>query len=231
MDAKSYFGDLAEDYLDYYNSEGMRWVMHSEQNIVVTNIPDIHSRPDVLEIGTGPGRLSSVVLKKGVTFTGVDIAEEMVNVCRKRIGPEPRLLHLDVQNGLPFPDNSFDYIYSLRVLKYIHLLPQVLSEVHRVLRPNGIFLFNMPNTRSVSVLHHVQQVKNHQYSIESLRSLLEEKGLDVVKVLSGPKLPDFIYQSDNKMLFKATISIESGLEKVFTYRLTREPFYICKKVG
>src|SRR6185437_8850175 len=47
---------------------------------------------------------------------------------------------------LPFPDESFDLVFSYGVLQHVpkSLVATCLSEVHRVLKPNGVCLIEFP---------------------------------------------------------------------------------------
>ncbi len=46
---------------------------------------------------------------------------------------------------LPFPDQSFDVVLSSDVLEHLNDLRTTFSEIHRVLRPGGIFVFDTIN--------------------------------------------------------------------------------------
>lgn len=229
MDAERFYDRIAEGYLSTFKTKSMARVMGVEQELVLSHLP-LSRKPFVLEIGTGPGRLSSEIVKRDLCFTGIDISEEMLRACRQRIGPEPNLLQLDVSKGLPFPDESFDYIYSIRVLKYVHNFPQILNDIYRVLRHGGTFLFSMPNKLSINALQMRQHLEYHRYNISRLKEMVKYCGFASVNVVTGPKLPDFIYQKESGFWDRLIIKTERGLEDIFSYRLTREPFYVCQKL-
>src|SRR5581483_7561409 len=64
----------------------------------------------VLDAGMGPGRLGAELAARGWTVSGVDAAEEMVEVARKRLAEAAeRLVHAELES-LPFPDASFDAV-------------------------------------------------------------------------------------------------------------------------
>ncbi|UUM10849.1 class I SAM-dependent methyltransferase [Clostridiaceae bacterium HFYG-1003] len=70
---------------------------------------DFSSLTSVLDVGCGTGALCSVLAERGLSVTGLDSAEKMLKFASSR--PENRNVHFirgDVQNGLPFPDRSFD---------------------------------------------------------------------------------------------------------------------------
>ena len=49
----------------------------------------------------------------------------------------------DEESKLPFPDGTFDIVLSSQALHWINDLPQLFREVHRVLKPDGCFMFSM----------------------------------------------------------------------------------------
>ncbi len=56
-------------------------------------------------------------------------------------------IYLNVTRRLPFKDNSWDLIYSEHMLEHIHTdkVPLLLSEIHRILKPGGLFRVTVPD--------------------------------------------------------------------------------------
>lgn len=52
---------------------------------------------------------------------------------------------------LPFPDGSFGAVTANMVVEHLAQPEKVLAEVHRVLRPGGVFIFHTPNVRSFMI--------------------------------------------------------------------------------
>lgn len=57
----------------------------------------------------------------------------------------------DIQR-LPFKNNSFNLITANMVVEHIENPAAVLTEVHRVLEPNGFFIFHTPNLLSYTTV-------------------------------------------------------------------------------
>lgn len=96
---------------------------------------------DVLEIGLGYGTVGQLLALARTRYVGLDVAAEPVELMRRR------LASLDGVDGraergsalaLPFPDETFDYVYSIGCLHHTGNLARAVSEVRRVLRPGGI---------------------------------------------------------------------------------------------
>jgi ubiquinone/menaquinone biosynthesis C-methylase UbiE len=111
-----------------------------EQPWLAELIP-FHAMKDrrVLEIGFGPGYDTLKFIQAGANYSGIDITSENIERTRKHMaffGLAP-----DVRQGdaelLPYPDASFDVVYSNGVLHHVPHLPVALREAQRVLKPGG----------------------------------------------------------------------------------------------
>lgn len=79
--------------------------------------------------------------------TGVDVF-----VAAPAVGEKIRLVEHDINRGLPFDDESFDVVISLAVLEHLDDPGRTLSEILRVLRPQGVLLLTTPTVFSRPIL-------------------------------------------------------------------------------
>ena len=99
----------------------------------------------ILDIATGTGDLAiSLVKTKASKIIGLDISEGMLAVGRKKIAERNledviEMLKGDSEN-LPFNDGTFDAITVGFGIRNFENLDKGLSEILRVLKPNGIFV-------------------------------------------------------------------------------------------
>jgi ubiquinone/menaquinone biosynthesis C-methylase UbiE len=94
---------------------------------------------DVLEIGVGLGTDHVQFARAGARLTGIDLTEKGVELVRRRLmleGLSSDLRTADAEQ-LPFPDQSFDVVYSWGVLHHTPDTPRAVREAIRVLRPGG----------------------------------------------------------------------------------------------
>lgn len=101
-----------------------------------------HLRPDrsLLDLGAGAGFV-----------TAMDFRGEARRICG--IDPDPRVLENPYLNdarvgsgeAIPYPDSEFDVVVADNVLEHLPSPERVFREVHRVLKPGGVFLAKTPN--------------------------------------------------------------------------------------
>ena len=85
--------------------------------------------------------------------------------CGSRVHPDwtnvdvyvsaPGVIACDLQNGIPFPDASFDVVYHSHVLEHLPATtaPEMIRECIRVLRPGGVLRVVVPDLESIARLY------------------------------------------------------------------------------
>jgi ubiquinone/menaquinone biosynthesis C-methylase UbiE len=94
----------------------------------------------LLEIGCGMGFDSVEFLRRGVRVTAIDLTESAVRIARQHFeveGLKPENVQVGNALALPFPDDSFDAVWSNGVLHATGDTAQAIAEVRRVLKPGG----------------------------------------------------------------------------------------------
>jgi demethylmenaquinone methyltransferase / 2-methoxy-6-polyprenyl-1,4-benzoquinol methylase len=109
-------------------------------NLVANTKPET-----ILDIATGTGDLAILLSQSTATkIIGLDISEGMLNVGRKKIEDKNLKDKIDLVLGdsenIPYPDNYFDAITVSYGIRNFETLEKGLSEILRVLKPNGIFV-------------------------------------------------------------------------------------------
>ncbi len=104
----------------------------------------------VLEIGVGMGADFLRWVRAGAVATGVDLTERAVELTKGRLASEGLVAEALVADAeqLPFPDGSFDIVYSWGVLHHTPNPAQALAEAQRVLAPGGELRMMLYHRRS-----------------------------------------------------------------------------------
>lgn len=105
-DKGSLFNLIAPIYALFYNMQKKRFVKILER---AGKELDLQSFRTVIDIGCGTGALCSVLHEKGLTVTGVDPAEKMLQAAKKKSGTTSiQFVRADVLQTLPYKDKEFD---------------------------------------------------------------------------------------------------------------------------
>lgn len=108
---------------------------------------DWPSSGDVLEVGCGPGWLwaeAAEDLPAGLHLTLTDLSAGMTEAASARVGALGRFATVRTEvvdaQRLPFPDGAFDVVIANHMLYHVPKPALAVSELARVLRPNGCLL-------------------------------------------------------------------------------------------
>lgn len=100
----------------------------------------VNSNHSVLEIGSGIGAYTGILIRSGANVVASDISPKSLEVLRLRYESFPNLnMKVADMECLPFEDESFDVVCSVGSLSYGDV-SLVLNEIHRVLRSGGCFI-------------------------------------------------------------------------------------------
>jgi ubiquinone/menaquinone biosynthesis C-methylase UbiE len=98
----------------------------------------------ILELGCGGGQNAIALAKWGAQSAGLDLSEEQIRFARTLAdseGVSVPFFNGSMEDLSLFPDGSQDIVLSSFALAYIENIDAVFSEVYRVLREGGVFVF------------------------------------------------------------------------------------------
>ena len=98
-----------------------------------------HAGESVLEIGGGLGTDLAQFAKAGAVVTDIDLSAGHLAHAQENFslrGLTGTFIHHDAEK-LPFPDSTFDVVYSNGVIHHTPNTQVVVNEIHRVLKPGG----------------------------------------------------------------------------------------------
>jgi ubiquinone/menaquinone biosynthesis C-methylase UbiE len=114
---------------------------------------------DVLEAGCGMGTDAAEFVRAGARYHGVDFSPSALELARRR----PELTGVDLVAGsitdLPYPDASFDLVYSNGVIHHMPQTSRAISEFHRVLRPGGTAIVMVYHRASLNFFFSIMVVR------------------------------------------------------------------------
>jgi len=172
---------------------------------------------NALEVGCGGGILTEEIAKMGFNTTGIDPSEQSLNIAIKHAKDDNLKIKYEKGTGenLPFQNNTVDVVFCCDVLEHVRDLPKVISEISRVLKNGGIFIydtFNRTLFSKIAAIKILQEWKRwaimppnlHVWEMfikpDEIRSLLLENQLDwkehrgIKPNISYPKMLRYLHK-------------------------------------
>lgn len=145
---------------ELYHKLGERWyqakddpvaLLRAERKLLVPWVIEAiakhkpNSNSNILDVGCGAGLFSNPLSNAGHQVTAFDVSVESLEIARQ-YDKTKRVNYLIADAyEFPFPDSTFDVVCAMDFLEHVDKPEIVISEVSRVLRPNGIFFFSTFN--------------------------------------------------------------------------------------
>jgi ubiquinone/menaquinone biosynthesis C-methylase UbiE len=108
---------------------------------------------DVLEVGCSIATDGLEFAKNGANYTGIDLTPNAIEMARERFqlfGVSGRFEVANAEERIPFPDETFDHIYSFGVIHHSPVPEKIVREIHRVLRKDGTCTVMLYNRSSIN---------------------------------------------------------------------------------
>jgi ubiquinone/menaquinone biosynthesis C-methylase UbiE len=109
------------------------------EQIIPLAVEELAGRHKVLDLGCGDGQIARALAAQGSDVLGVDPTQLHIDVAIER-GGGPRYL-LGGATKIPADDEAFDAVVACLVFEHIDQMDEAMTEVARVLKPNGQFSF------------------------------------------------------------------------------------------
>jgi len=206
FDAKSRY------WKDLYDEDTLFGVIHQQRNQLALKWLDECRLPKgsrVLDVGCGAGVLAVELARRGHVVDGIDASRAMIEQASQVLIDAGVANNVHVQSGdahdLPFASATYDFVVSLGVLPFVHTPARALSEMARVVKPDGYVLLSSDNVFRLNHLldprytpvflplrqaikqllsrtgYRPRGVPSHRLSFWDLRRLMSRAGLSVVK--------------------------------------------------
>jgi SAM-dependent methyltransferase len=128
----------------YRESRG--WTDPGEQAALACVAAEAKDRP-ILDLGVGGGRTVPLLRAISSDYIAIDYTPELVEACRARY-PDAQVFCGDARDLSRFSERSFQLVvFSFNGIDSVNADDRfaILREVHRVLRPGGVFVFSAHN--------------------------------------------------------------------------------------
>jgi 2-polyprenyl-3-methyl-5-hydroxy-6-metoxy-1,4-benzoquinol methylase len=188
------------DIDEYYSRSGclIRWI-ERRRLAMIRRMTAAQPGCRILEVGCGGGHV--LQLFPECDLTGVDVSGEMLRKAEKNLrGYRLRILKGELHQ-LGLSPQSFDHVICSEVLEHVTDPLEVLSQIKRLLRPDGRVVVTLPNDALV----------------QSLKSIIRASGLAAL-----PPFRRISWGGDRYHLHQwRPAEMHSLLSRFFTIRRTR----------
>jgi ubiquinone/menaquinone biosynthesis C-methylase UbiE len=167
-----------------------RLVAESQERVLTAFLAPLEGR-QILDVGTGTGRAAIILARGGAVVTGVDAADEMLTVARRRAADAHVSVTFDRGDAhrLAYDDRSFDDVVCLRVLMHTPGWRESLGELCRVARNRVVF--DYPAVASAAALQAVARrlAQAAGSRVEAYR-VFRDRAIDAVLDANGFRVRD-----------------------------------------
>lgn len=128
-----------------------KWFINSERHSEQVNnrvkkllqLANVKENQKYLEVGCGVGAVCKYVAENYLlNVTGIDIDPEQIQIAQEGSKDVKNIRFLIAEaTDLPFPDEDFDIVLSFGTTHHIPNWLDALSEIRRVLKPKGYFIY------------------------------------------------------------------------------------------
>jgi len=161
----------------------------------------------ILELGCGRGEFLNEFTKLGMSGYGIDLSNYADNFCKNA---EIKVVDI-TKEDVPYPDNSFDVVFSKSFIEHFYYPEEIFKEAYRVLKPSGILINLTPEWNYIYKSFYDDYTHRTPFTKKSLEDIYLVSGFKNVKVKSFKQLP--ILWSNNHFI-KIIFSIFSEITRI-----------------
>ncbi len=190
----------------------------------------------ILDVGAGLGHYSKWICQnyRSVKVVALDhIESESFKHCE--------FIKTDLEKTLSFQGESFDTILAFDVIEHIQNCDQLLSEIFRVCKKDGILIGSVPHDKddflpdyNLTFYHRSDVTHKRYYVAQSLKEVLRRAGFEVLKIekLGGvnPQVISEFFPNILKPVVKKMVGLCRRIKLIDATKLKSDLFFVAKKL-
>jgi ubiquinone/menaquinone biosynthesis C-methylase UbiE len=200
---KNVYNSAAKEYAETFSGEHEK--KPKDMEILRRFSQKIGNKEPVWDLGCGPGHTAEYLKNLGVEISGLDLSEKILE--------HAKVLHPEIhfRNGnildLEFENDSISGVVSFYAI--VHFTEEqvriAFSEVFRVLKPGGIFLFTYHiGDKTIHIdefLGNKVDIDFMFFSNDFITSCLKDSGFEKIELIGRDPYPGVEYQSRRAYVF------------------------------
>lgn len=137
--------------------------------------------PVILDVGCSSGFMLRLIRKSlpHASVIGSDVVRGPLEQLAAKM-PDMPLLQFDLVH-CPLPDNSIDAVVLLNVLEHIQDDGAAMRQVHRILKPGGIVVIEVPAGPHLYDVYDKLLLHCRRYPLAALHGLVKNAGFQIIK--------------------------------------------------
>lgn len=139
------------------------------------------SYPQILEIGSGVGFTTKLLAEKypNAKITATDFDEDLIQIAKQKYHSNNITFQQEDATKLSFPSAYFDAVFGVLVLHHIANFPLAISEMARVVKPEGsVYIMDIPS-KSFNFTHFRKDYIPGLFNKADLMDLMTRNGFSV----------------------------------------------------
>ncbi len=187
---------------------------------------DLKKNSKILEMGCGRGEFLNEFTKLGMSGFGIDLSDYAQKFCENA---EIKIADM-TKEKIPFPDNSFDVVFSKSFIEHFYYPEEIFKEAYRVLKPSGILISLTPEWKYIYKSFYDDYTHRTPFTKKSLEDIHAVSGFKNIEVDSFKQLP--ILWSKN-FFIKYFFSFFSGFTRIVipdNFRMRNKWFRFSKEL-
>jgi ubiquinone/menaquinone biosynthesis C-methylase UbiE len=162
----------------------------------------------ILDLGCGSGWYAEQLMRANAVVTAVDRSPTMVEITRRRLNDQGNFYVANIEEKMDFlQKEEFNIILAPLFIHYINDWQQLFSEISRVLKPNGYFIFSTHQPQTEVTSFNLQnyynkviikdfwqdiqsEVKYYHHTLHELSEALYNSGMVIERLLEPQPLPE-----------------------------------------
>jgi len=182
----------------------------------------------VLEVGAGTGRDSESLARAGAEAWTLDYSEQSLALMSENLEDQVRIVCGDAF-ALPVASESFDVVFHQGLLEHFKNPEDILAENHRVLKPGGYVLADVPQRfHYYTLAKHVLMFFDKwfagwetEFSPRDLESMVQNAGFEIVATYGHNLYPPIWYRGIRKVLYRRGLKMPMSPFDSGVFRRTR----------
>lgn len=177
----------------------------------------------ILDIGCGTGAMIEDLTALGADVYGVDGSSEAVSYCNRRNLKNIRRGNLE--NRLPFLNNSFFAVTCLDVLEHVTSDEKLLADIYRILKPRGLLIISVPSYQIFWTYWDEMLGHKRRYFLRELTKKLTKAGFIIEK---ATYLFSFLFPGFGLRLLKHRFGLRTSDFSSSIHRVLNRPLlFLC----